>query len=271
MQRRGSWKHRCQCMPAPQRENRRRHPPPAKTGRGGGSGHLSGSEHVFQGRPATYTYGHPAASRLTPGAAWQFGACAAIGAAKTANAGRKTPATTLQWCACSVVWHVLREGDEVALPPPARFARFSRIWPARPPKSPEAAFARCSLDGPDDPRGEPPLVPEQQVRVCSTMPSTPRRRRRRRGWGWIWRTASSDVTSSLARCTPAWKSCRRTSLRELVALFAGEFADDLWKRTAIPQFASWLGAQRRLFRTWHAAALEQLAARVSEDNPADSL
>ncbi len=60
------------------------------------------------------------------------------------------------------------------------------------------------------------------------------------------------------------------SLRELVPLFAGEFADGL-ETDRNPQFANWLGAQRRLFRTWHASALEQLAARVSDESPADSL
>ncbi len=55
-----------------------------------------------------------------------------------------------------------------------------------------------------------------------------------------------------------------------MALFAGEFADGL-ETDRNPQFANWLGAQRRLFRTWHASALEQLAARVSDEHPTDSL
>ena len=52
--------------------------------------------------------------------------------------------------------------------------------------------------------------------------------------------------------------------RDLEALFGGEFLEGL-DMSASPVFDGWLTAQRRRFRACHAALLEQLAARVPDE------
>jgi TolB-like protein len=79
-----------------------------------------------------------------------------------------------------------------------------------------------------------------------------------------------DVTELTRAMHAGVEKTPTDSLRGLLALFAGEFADGL-ETDRNPQFSNWLGAQRRLYRTWHAAALEHLAARVAEANPTGSL
>jgi DNA-binding SARP family transcriptional activator len=54
-------------------------------------------------------------------------------------------------------------------------------------------------------------------------------------------------------------------LRALAEQFGGEFMEGL-EVDHSPQFESWLAVQRRRFRTWHAAVLEQVAASLPVDS-----
>ncbi|WP_198683607.1 hypothetical protein [Peristeroidobacter agariperforans] len=58
-------------------------------------------------------------------------------------------------------------------------------------------------------------------------------------------------------------------LRELSELYAGDFAAGL-ELDRNPEFASWLGAQRRQFRADHVAVIEQLVDRVGEQDQNDA-
>jgi DNA-binding SARP family transcriptional activator/TolB-like protein len=165
---------------------------------------------------------------------------------------------------------VLRDGVEVALPASRKVRALLAYLACSPGEISRTRLCELLWDGPDDPRGE--------LRWClsklrGVLDDADR--------AHVVTTKGDTVALDLAECfvdvidvtrtmqTSVEKIPTRT-LRELAAAFTGEFADGL-ETDRNPQFANWLGAQRRLLRTWHAAALEQLAARLSEQTPADSL
>lgn len=191
----------------------------------------------------------------------------ASSAGKTASAGRKTPALLQVRLLGRMA--VVRDGDEVALPSSRKVRALLAHLACSPTEVSRTRLCELLWDGPDDPRGE--------LRWClsklrSVLDDAIHSRVVTKG-----DTVGLDLTDCVVDVTELTRAMHTgveklptDSLRELVPLFAGEFADGL-ETDRNPQFASWLGAQRRLFRTWHASVLEQLAARVSEDNPADSL
>jgi DNA-binding SARP family transcriptional activator/TolB-like protein len=191
----------------------------------------------------------------------------ASGAGKTANAGRKTPAALQLRLLGRMA--VVRDGDEVALPASRKVRALLAHLACSPTEVSRTRLCELLWDGPDDPRGE--------LRWClsklrSVLDDTDHSRVVTKGdtVGLDLADCFVDVTELTRTMQAGVEKLPTDSLRELVPLFAGEFADGL-ETDRNPQFASWLGAQRRLFRTWHATALEQLAARVSEGNPTDSL
>jgi DNA-binding SARP family transcriptional activator/TolB-like protein len=164
---------------------------------------------------------------------------------------------------------VMRDGDEVALPASRKVRALLAHLACSPGEISRTRLCELLWDGPDDPRGE--------LRWCLS------KLRSVLDDGGHARvvTKGDSVSLDLADCFVDVIALTRTmhagiekiptpALRELVRLFTGEFADGL-ETDRNPELASWLGAQRRLFRTWHATALEQLAARLGENDPADSL
>ncbi len=164
---------------------------------------------------------------------------------------------------------VLRDGVEVALPASRKVRALLAYLACSSGEISRTRLCELLWDGPDDPRGE--------LRWClsklrSVLDDAEHPRVVTKG-----DTVALDLAGcgfDIAEVTRAMQSgaekVSTDSLRELVAVFAGEFADGL-ETDRNPQFASWLGAQRRLFRTWHAAAREQLSTRLGEESPADSL
>src|SRR5262249_28627839 len=81
---------------------------------------------------------------------------------------------------------------------------------------------------------------------------------------------SVDVVE-VARATQAgFQAIASERLRELSALFAGDFLDGLDIERS-PQFSGWLIAERRRFRGCHTALLEHLAKSVPADEALEYL
>lgn len=156
---------------------------------------------------------------------------------------------------------VRRRGAPQALPG-SRKVRALLAYLALTPR-PVARSQLCELlwDVPNDPRGE--------LRWCLSkirgLVDEPDRRRV---------DAEADaVRLDLAGCfvdaVEIARACEKgvgtlplERLQELAALFAGEFLQGLAIERS-PAFDTWLAAQRRRFRGWHAALLERLVADTS--------
>ena len=191
----------------------------------------------------------------------------ANGLEKASGAIRATPATLQVRLLGRMT--VLREGIEIALPASRKVRALLAHLACSSGEISRTRLCELLWDGPDDPRGE--------LRWClsklrSVLDDSERARVVTKG-----DTVALDLADCLVDVTEVTRTMQATvekiptdALRELVASFTGEFADGL-ETDRNPQFANWLGAQRRLLRTWHAAALEQLATRLGDEAPADSL
>lgn len=156
-----------------------------------------------------------------------------------------------------------RDGAALALPR-SRKARALLAYLALAPQA-VTRSRLCELlwDAPNDPRGE--------LRWClSKVRSLVDERGRRRV-----HTRDDTIWLDLADChVDALEITRATEEglatlalergRALSALFAGDFLEGL-EIDRSPAFGGWLTAQRRRFRGCHAALLEHLARRVSDD------
>ena len=212
-------------------------------------------------------YGHPRAEAFTLPADHSRGTGVANGLEKASGAVRATPAILQVRLLGRMA--VLREGVEVALPASRKVRALLAHLVCSPGEISRTRLCELLWDGPDDPRGE--------LRWClsklrSVLDDAERARVVTKG-----DTVALDLTDCYVDVTDVTRSMHASvekipteSLRELVTAFTGEFADGL-ETDRNPQFANWLGAQRRLLRTWHAAALEQLATRLVDETPGDSL
>jgi DNA-binding SARP family transcriptional activator/TolB-like protein len=164
---------------------------------------------------------------------------------------------------------VLRDGEEIALPASRKVRALLAHLACSAAEISRTRLCELLWDGPDDPRGElrwclsklrNVLDDEANSRVVTKGDSV----------GLDLTGCLVDVAELTRAMQAGVEKVPTDSLRDVIALCGGEFADGL-ETDRNPQFANWLGAQRRLFRTWHATALEQLATRVGEEHPADSL
>jgi DNA-binding SARP family transcriptional activator/TolB-like protein len=189
------------------------------------------------------------------------------GSEKSSGATRVTPAAVQVRLLGRMA--VLRDGVEVALPASRKVRALLAYLTCSPGQISRTRLCELLWDGPDDPRGE--------LRWClsklrGVLDDANRAHVVTKGDTVALDLADCcvDVTEVTRTMQASVEKIPTDTLRELAASFTGEFADGL-ETDRNPQFANWLGAQRRLLRTWHAAALEQLAARVGEQAPADSL
>lgn len=121
---------------------------------------------------------------------------------------------------------------------------------------PVARRRLCELlwDIPDDPRGE---LRWSLSKVRSVLDSPERRRIRTRGD--LVELDLTDVSVDaleVARAGASLETCTPERLRSLLAALTGDVLDGL-ELDACPEFAGWLGAQRRRFRELHVALLER--------------
>jgi DNA-binding SARP family transcriptional activator/TolB-like protein/uncharacterized protein YukE len=159
---------------------------------------------------------------------------------------------------------ISRDGVLVRLPA-SRKARALLAYLALAPQAATRTHL-CELfwDVPNDPRGE--------LRWClskiRSIVDEPGRRR-------VDATADSvrlDLSDCFVDATEVLRATRGgvatlelTKLRELLALFSGEFLEGL-EIDRNPQFNSWLTSQRHRFRAAHTALLERLAKSASGDD-----
>jgi DNA-binding SARP family transcriptional activator/TolB-like protein len=153
--------------------------------------------------------------------------------------------------------------DEIELPLPAsRKVRALLVFTAMAPGS-VTRTRLCELlwDVPNDPRGE--------LRWClsklrSVLDDEHHRRVEARGDAIALNLSDCVVdVAEINRTMPAAvEQLGVQQLRALERLFVGDFAEGL-EIDRNPQFASWLGAQRRRFRAAHVAVLEQLVGHLA--------
>ena len=164
---------------------------------------------------------------------------------------------------------VIRDGVETPLPASRKARALLAFLAAAAGEVSRSRLCEMLWDGPDDPRGE--------LRWClsklrGVIDDPQRSRVVTRGETVALDPAHCfvDAVEVLRVAQPGLEKLPLGQLRELLTLFGGDFADGL-ETDRNPEFASWLSAQRRLFRTWHAAVLEQLASRTGRDIPGESL
>jgi DNA-binding SARP family transcriptional activator len=161
-----------------------------------------------------------------------------------------------------------KQGVEVPLPSSRKVRGLLALLAVAP--SPMSRSRVCDLlcDSASDPRGE--------LRWClsklrSVLDDSSKQRV----------DASGDLVSlDLADChvdateierlrQPGLETLDVSQLRTLSQLYTGDFAAGL-ELERNPEFASWLSAQRRRFHAEHVAVLEQLIARLGENNQDES-
>ena len=164
---------------------------------------------------------------------------------------------------------VLRDGVEVPLPASRKVRALVAYLTVAPGEVSRSRLCELLWDGPDDPRGE--------LRWClsklrGVIDDADQARVATRGESVALDLSDCFVDAvEVARAVQAGvEKLSIEQMRELLELYAGEFADGL-ETDRNPEFASWLSAQRRLFRTWHAAVLERLATRLGRNSPNESL
>jgi DNA-binding SARP family transcriptional activator len=157
---------------------------------------------------------------------------------------------------------VFKDGVELPLPASRKVRALLALLAVA---SPVTRSRLCELlwDAPNDPRGE--------LRWClSKLRGVLDDQARQRV-----RTDSDAVALDLADCcvdTVELENMLRAGidtldirqLRAMTELFAGDFAEGL-QLDRNPEFASWLGGQRRRFRLLHVRVLEQLVCRLAGD------
>lgn len=214
-----------------------------------------------------HTYGQRRARTFTLCRSAVAGADVTIGSGKAASADRAIPVALQVRLLGRMA--VIRGGDEVALPASRKVRALLAHLACSSAGISRTRLCELLWDGPDDPRGELRWC-LSKLRGVLDDDRHPRVVTKEDTVGLDLADCFVDVAELTRTMQAGVENVSTDSLRQLVALFAGEFADGL-ETDRNPQFSNWLGAQRRLFRTWHGAALEQLAARVCDESPAESL
>ncbi len=154
-------------------------------------------------------------------------------------------------------------GDEPVALPASRKARALVAYLALAAQPiPRSRLCELLWDLPDDPRGE--------LRWCLSKLRHVLDRPDRRRVDALGDAVRLDVADcridavEVSRAVASIGTLDPPRLRAMIALFTGEFLEGL-EITAAPVFQSWLLAQRRRFRAFHAALLERAAECVPDD------
>ncbi len=160
---------------------------------------------------------------------------------------------------------VVRSGKAVALPASRKVRALIGYLTLAPRPLSRAHLCELLWEVPNDPRGE--------LRWCLSkmrgLLDEPDRRRVQTS-GEMISLALEDCPVDALEVTQAIQGgiapLSVARLRELAALFGGEFLDTL-DLDRNPQFTGWLVSQRQRFRACHIAILEQLVAALPADSP----
>lgn len=158
---------------------------------------------------------------------------------------------------------VLKSGVEQRLPASRKVRALLAFLAVSPIAVPRVRLCELLWDLPDDPRGElrwalsklrRVLEDEDHGRIDTSGDAV----------ALNLTDCAVDVVTIGAQIQPGLDRLDAASLSALHDLFIGEFAAGL-EVDGNPQFASWLNAQRRRFRTLHVSVLEQLVTRLAGD------
>ena len=166
-------------------------------------------------------------------------------------------------CGCSDPWTISRAGVPAALPASRKVRALIAYLALAPHAVSRSQLCELLWDVPNDPRGE--------LRWClsklrSVVDEPGRRRVEARG-----DTVKLDLADCFVDAIEITRAVQEgietlapERLRALSTLFKGEFLDGL-EIDRNPSFNGWLTAQRRRFRSCHAALLEHLVETVTGD------
>ena len=172
----------------------------------------------------------------------------------------QTPAIHVRLLGRLTLW---QRGTPVALPA-SRKVRGLLAYLALAPR-PVARSQLCELlwDVPNDPRGE---LRWCLSKVRSLVDQRGRRRVQTRG-DTVWLDLSDCLVDAVEVGRAAGEGIEKLTpdrQRALAAAYSGELLEGL-EMGRSPVFEGWLTAQRRRFRGWHVALLEQLVRRVPDN------
>jgi TolB-like protein/DNA-binding SARP family transcriptional activator len=153
---------------------------------------------------------------------------------------------------------VLKDGVEQSLPASRKVRALLAFLAVAPGTTTRSRLCELFWDTPSDPRGElrwslSKLRGLLDRRVLTKTDAI----------GLDLSGCDVDAARVMTAIQAGVESLEPDELRELDALFVGDFAEGL-ELDRNPEFASWLGAQRRQFRAHHVAVLEQLVTRVGD-------
>jgi DNA-binding SARP family transcriptional activator len=152
---------------------------------------------------------------------------------------------------------IWRNGVPLALPTSRKVRALFAYLALAPQSVSRAQLCELFWDVPNDPRGElrwclskiRPLIDEPSRQRLLTRSDTVR---------LDLVDCRVDAAVVAAACRTGIRTLEPAELSALTLLFAGDFLDGL-DIERCPAFDNWLAAQRRRFRSWHIALLEQLA------------
>jgi DNA-binding SARP family transcriptional activator len=180
-------------------------------------------------------------------------------AVQTAETGTPPPKETLHVCLLGPLT-IQRSGLALAQPASRKLRALIAYLALAPHALARSRLCELLWDIPNDPRGE--------LRWClskaRSLLDEPGRRRIETAYDRVRLDLGDCYVDALDIGTAMQQGVDSLStdrLRELAMLFVGDFLDGL-ELDRSPLFTSWLTAQRRRFRSCHAAVLEHLVARL---------
>ncbi len=164
---------------------------------------------------------------------------------------------------------VRRAGAGVALPASRKARALLAYLALAPHPVPRSRLCELLWDVPDDPRGELRWC-MSRIRGVLGEPGRSRVETRIDAVGLDLAGCFVDAIEIDRAAREGFAALPAERLRALAALFAGDLLEGL-EIDRQPAFGGWLVAGRRRFRDCHAAVLEQLAARLPDDEASGAL
>jgi DNA-binding SARP family transcriptional activator/Flp pilus assembly protein TadD len=161
---------------------------------------------------------------------------------------------------------VCRDGAEVSLPASRKARALLAFLAAAPAPVTRSRLCELLWDVPDDPRGELRWS-LSKLRGVVDDDDRPRVVARGETVALDLSDCRVDVAEVIRLIEVGLPQLAFNDLTSLETLFAGDFAEGL-ELDRNPAFSSWIGAQRRQFRSAHVNVLAELAARLADEGDA---
>ncbi|MBM0104694.1 hypothetical protein JM946_08045 [Steroidobacter sp. S1-65] len=155
-----------------------------------------------------------------------------------------------------------RQGVQIPLPSSRKVRGLLALLAVTPGPLPRSRVCDLLCDSSSDPRGELRWC-LSRLRAVLDDASKPRVDAAADAISLDLSDCDVDVFHIARLREPGLETLNVSQLRQLGELYTGDFAEGL-ELDRNPEFASWLGSQRRRFRADHVAVLEQLVSRLGE-------